>query len=198
MSRPSTQEIDRLASVAYWISEMLDEHGYLVGEATSLHKSFTSTRRPSSSLARELVLSGARKGASISGLYPEDEAGGLDLISIDDNTRRKYRIKRAVKTADDKYELICGPGSTLLHHEPDSLLIEERWVLGYVMNEEYVVEDLFAAQIVGAWGTGPVHLILSDPIPLLVGTPPSGFASSVDDDLPGFEDDENAIDGTTD
>ena len=197
MSRPSAREIDRLASVAYWISETLDEHGYLVSEATSLHKAFTSTRRPSSALARELVLTGARKGASIAGIYPEDEAGGLDLISIDESTRRKYRIKRAAKSAEGRYELICGPGSTLLHNEPDSLLIEERWALGYLMNEEYLVEEIFAAQVIGSWGEGPVHLILSDPISLLGGTPPSGFTSTDDDDLPGFEDDENEADGTT-
>jgi hypothetical protein len=199
MVRPSADELEKLHTVALWIRETLEEHGYLVSEAVSLHPAFSSTRRPSSTFARELVIDGARKGASIAGLNPQDESGGLTLESLDDRVRRQYRVKRARRDAEGRYDMICGLGSSILSEEPDSLFIEERWVVGYTMSDEHVVEEIFAGEIVDRWGDGPVHLVLGQIIPLSAPPTPPGFNSTDDDDLPGFDDNQgDAADGNID
>lgn len=192
MTRPTADELDRLRTVAHWICEHLDEHGFLVGQAVGLHKAFQGSRRPSSDLARELVVDGGRMGAARAGMFPDDSSGSLDLESFDHgNVRRSYRVKSAKRRGDGTYDLICGLGSSMLQQDPESLFVEERWVLGYMLNADFAVEEIFAAEIVGTVGEKPVHLILGEVIPLFEASPPpSGFTSDEDESLPGYEKDE--------
>ncbi len=78
------------------------------------------------------MLDAARRGASRAGLATEEVSGSLDIITMSDSTIRRYRGKRVKLTAEGNYEVICGQGSSLLVSEPESLLREEKRILGYV------------------------------------------------------------------
>lgn len=183
-----------LKRVAREIRDSADESGYSVGVAVRQHEAFSHTRGPASALERSLVLDAARRGASQAGLGFEEVSGGLDIITTSGDTIRRYRVKRVRLDAEGDVEVICGAGSSLLVSEPDSLLREEKWVLGYIMSDDHTIERLMAAQVVGWSGDGPVYLQLGPIINLNDHQPPPGFTST-DEGLPGFEDEEDSEDG---
>lgn len=193
MVHPSTDEIRRLKIVAREMSESGDESGYLVGVATAQHPSFRGSRRPSSALERELFVDAARSAASREAFYVDDTNGGVDLIAVDGDRMRKYRVKRGSKTAAGDYKFLCGLGSSLLTTEPDGLYIEERWVLGYFSSNDHTVDEVIAAEVVGSKGARPATLLLGTIIQLSEVPPPKGFTST-DEGLDGFEDEGEAGD----
>jgi hypothetical protein len=189
MSRPPADEIQRLRAVAREMIESGDESGYHVGVAVAEHSSFGNTRRPSSSMERELFLDAARGAASREGLGIDEASGGLDLIAVEGSHIRRYRVKGGERTAKGNLKFVCGLGSSLLSTEPDGLLIEEHWILGYLSSDDHTIEEVIAAQIVGKEGNGPVKLVLGPIIPLTNPPLPDGFTST-DEGLDGFEDDD--------
>jgi len=193
MSHPSDVEIQRLKAVAREMIESGDESGYLVGVAAAQHSSFGNTRRPSSAMERELFLDAARQAASREGLGIEEPCGGVDLIGVGGNYIRRYRIKRGARTSAGDFKFVCGLGSSLLTTEPDTLYIEERWILGYLSSNDHTVEEVIAAQVIGHKGDGPVELVLGPIIPLSDGPLPDGFTST-DEGLDGFDDADEAGD----
>lgn len=198
MTRPSQAELDRLRAVAGEICETMEADGYLVTRAVDNHASFRDGRGPSGSLERALVKHAAERGASRAGVHAERRTGGLELVSIDGRVQRTYRIKTATRKADGELDLVCGAGSTLLKSgNGESMFLEENWVLGFVTTDDHTIDEILVAQVIGHYGENPVHLILSDPIALTPAPSPLGFTSSDEDDLPGFEDDNDADEGDT-
>lgn len=189
MVHPSAGEIQRLQAVAREMFESGDESGYLVGVATAQHRAFRRSRRPSSALERELFVDAARRAASREGFGIDDTNGGVDLIALEGRRLRKYRVKRGSKTAAGDYRFMCGLGSSLLTTEPDTLYVEERWILGYLSSDDHTLEEVIAAQVVGSEGAGPVNLLLGTIIRLSDAPPPKGFTST-DEGLEGFDDDD--------
>jgi len=175
-----------LQAVAQEMFDSGDESGYLVSGATEKHPAFTNSRRPSSALERELFLDAARAAASREGLYIEEDSGCLDLVAIDGNRLRRYRVKRGARTAAGAYQFVCGSRSRLLASEPESLYMEERWILGYFSADDHTVDEVIAAEVLGGTGEGPVRLRLGTIIHLAQTPPPGGFTST-NEDLDGFE-----------
>ncbi len=136
-----------------------------------------------------MVLESARRGASQAGLTFDAVSGSLDIITTSGGTIRYYRVKHVKLTAGGDYKVICGEGSSLLTTEPESLLREEKWILGYTLSDDHTVERLIAAEIVGWRGDGPVYLTLGPIIDLSGDPSPRGFTST-DEDLPGFEEED--------
>lgn len=189
MVRPAEDEIRRLNSVAQEMFDSGDESGYLVAVATNQHAAFRRSKRPSSSLERELFIDAARLRGAQEGFQVDESSGGLDLIAVDGTQIRKYRIKSGKKTASAGYEFKCGLGSSLLVTEPDAMFLEERWILGYIGSDDHTLDEVIAAQLTGFKETrsGPVVLELGLVIHLSRTPPPTGFVST-DEDLDGFDD----------
>lgn len=186
-----------MRTVAAEICETLEAEGYLVTRATDQHVAFRTGRGPAGSFERALIKHGAEKGATAAGVFAERVAGGLELISIDGNVQRNYRVKTARRNGEGAVDLVCGAGSTLLSTAPsESLLWEERWVLGFTMADDHTVDEIFIAEVIGHYGENPVHLRLGDLIPLAPAPAPLGFTSA-EEDLEGFEHDDSAADGGT-
>ena len=189
MVRPSEAEIADLKRVAREIRDSVDEFGYRVDLAVGQHETFSHTRGPASALERTLVLEAARRGASQAGLQFEEVSGGLNIVTMSGDTIRRYRLKSMKLKADGTFEVICGEGSALLVSEPNSLFREERWILGFITSDDHTVEHLIAAEIVDRRGSGPYQLVLGPIIDLNHHRPPTGFTST-DEELPGFEEDD--------
>lgn len=189
MVRPPDSEIQQLQAVAREMLDSGEESAYLVEVAVDQHPSFANSRRPASAMARELYIDAARRGASQQGLGIDETNGGLDLIAVTGNRIRRYRVKQAERLACGDYKFVVGLGSRLLTSEPDSLLIEERWIVGYLRGDDQTLDEVIAAEVVGSEGDGPVTLLLGTIIQLSTTPPPPGFTST-DEDLPGFGDEE--------
>lgn len=191
MVRLTDFELSALHSVASEIRSFVEELAHTVDTALDQHESFRRTKVPSSDLERALVMDGARRGASRAGLSSRDESNGLEVISTANLTERYFRVKRVTVKADGEVDAICGRGSSLLVREPDTLMVQEKWILGFTTDDDHTIDRLFVAEV-RDWletGPGPVHLVLGPIIDLTTGTPPRGFTST-DEDLEGFEDEE--------
>lgn len=196
MVRPQDPEILQLQAIARDMLDAGEESAYLVDLGVALHPAFSNSRRPSSAMARELYIEAARRGASQHGLGIDESNGGLDLITVSGGRIRRYRVKQGEQLASGGYKFVTGLGSRLLTSEPDSLYIEERWILGYLRSDDHTLSEVIAAEVVGSEGEGPVTLLLGTVVHLS-STPPPAVFTSTDEDLPGF-DDEDGASGTGD
>jgi hypothetical protein len=178
-----------LRQVAREIREATDEAGYTVDVALRQHRAFTASRTPSSTLERSLVLDAARRGASVGGAGVDEVSGGLDIITTSTDAIRRYRVKRVSLSATGELEAVCGIGSSLLVADPEGLIPEERWLLGFTTSDDHTIDRLLAAEIVDWRGTGPVRLLFGAIIDLEGELPPRGFRSS-DEGLDGFDDED--------
>jgi hypothetical protein len=195
MVRLTDHELVGLLHVAEEIRNSMEEFGFTVDAALSQHDAFGRNRVPGSSLERSLILEAARKGASQAGLGIDEESGKLEIITSANLTMRYFRIKSVTVKADGGVSAICGRGSSLLVRDHSSLYDEEKWIIGYTLAEDHMVERLFTAEVV-SWlekGSGPVELVLGPLVDLTQTTPPRGFTSS-DEGLEGFEGEAGATD----
>ena len=193
MSRLSDSEITLLRQIAREIREAVEESGYTVDVALRQHPAFTYSRTPLSSLERSLVLDAARRGASVAGAGVDEVSGGLDIVTTGNGAVRRFRLKRVKVSAKGELEAVCGLGSSLLAADPDGLLPEERWLLGFATDDDHTIDRLLAIEIVDWNGTGPVHLVFGRVIDLEEELPPRGFRST-DEGLEGFEDEDGVGD----
>jgi hypothetical protein len=183
MSHLPDIELQRLRIVAGEIIATMEVEGSRVGTATSGHASFQEGRGPTGQLERALVKFAARRGASLASMHPEPVSGGLDLVSMGDEVVRRYRLKSA-RYKNGAPHIVCGERSSLLSttDEPGFWPVE-KWVLCFATDDDSVITEIFAAEIVGHEGEGPVQLILGARYPLDPITPPDGFIPDHDDDL---------------
>lgn len=185
--------MERMHQLAVEIRETFEERGFRIGQAIELDPSFSSTRRPQSSLGRALVLNSIEEAASrISLGYKSVRGGGCDIIDVVDTAERHFRVRKAELDADTGDYKIIAPSESIMvvESEPDSLLPVQRWVLGYTVDDDGLVVDIFAAQVLGITDDTVPVLVLGPVTPLGVGgfaTPPSGggFQPADEDDLGG-------------
>jgi hypothetical protein len=203
MPRLGSAELVALHAVADEIRDYVEEHGYTVQKALDQHKAFRDTSTPRSTLLRRLVVRGVRRGASRQGGFGiTDVAGGLELIWTSEGAHRRYRLMKAQQLASGEYVFIVNKGSSLLQAEPEGLWREERWVLGFATTgtESAQVGDIFVAEVLGATDESLKRLRLGAVVSLasghLPGGPGSGFQSSDDDSLPGFDDERDDEEGS--
>lgn len=198
MVSQSATELAGLHDVAGWIRDEVEEHGHLIRRAVDLHPAFDESDDIASAMLRRLVLFGARGGARDVGLTPTAAYNGLDLVWSEEGVYRKYRIKKARKGRAGAFEMLVGPNSVLFQPQPDSLIGEEQWVLGYTVTAAGDIDEVFAARVVGVTSHKVPQLIFGTVIMLgTAPTPPTGgrFISDDEDFLPGFGEDDAAEGG---
>lgn len=195
MSRLKAAELDALRTIAREIRDSAEESGHTVGTAVAQHEAFGRTRGPASTLERSLVLDAACRGASRAGAGAvQVPGGGLDIVTSGGDTVRTFRVKRVTLGQDGELVVMCGAGSSLLVAEPEGLLRQERWVLGFVTSDDHTVDRLLAAEVVDWAGDGPYRLVFGTVIELDEELLPPGFTSH-DEGLDGFDDDEEGLGG---
>lgn len=195
MVHPSANEVARLKLVAREVRNTADESAYSVDGAIGQNPAFKQSRRPAKVLERELVLDAARRGAAEADLAMSDAQGGLDLIAHSPSCIRTYRLRRVTKTKSGQYQAVCGAGSSLLRSDPGSIFREEKWILGFVIDDDHIVSSLVAAEIIGWSGSGPVTLRFGTIVDLTEAQPPRSFTST-NEGLDGFEDEDGAAGST--
>lgn len=195
MSRLTDHELEDLLKVADEIRSSLEAEGYTVDSALDMNDAFRDTKICASDLERAIVLKAARRSASQTGLGSRDESNSLDITSSTDFIERYFRVKRVKITADGEIAAICNRGSSLLVNETDMLMTQEKWIFGFTISEDRLIDRMFVAEV-RDWhdsGHGPVRLVLGPIVDLMRSTPPRGFTST-DEGLEGFDDEEGVAD----
>jgi hypothetical protein len=184
MSHLSPDEVDRLQLAAFWIREVFDERGHHIGDALEHDPSFKDGQRPRSGLARALMRRAVTIAAGHLSLnVVPGEGGSYSLESFDEGHRRCYRVRVAeLKEGDFR---ILSSSDSILKIDEDSLFIEEPWVLGYTLDLDNQVENLFAAEVLDHVEGNPGHLTLGS-LYMLSGVPPTvpGAFEGTSEDLP--------------
>ena len=191
MSQVVGVEQQRLEAIAEEVREQFAADGHLVGTAVDLHPAFNRSRRPGRSLTRELIMDAVSAGAARAGMHLEPvTGGGLDLVSQDGATYRRYRLRSATPRRDGTFRIPHNGDSALAEPSGD-LFQSEQWVFGYTLTAAYGLGALFVAQVVGVLAGNPGTLILGDPLLLTAtSTPPPDFTAP-EEDLDGFETDQD-------
>jgi hypothetical protein len=181
------------------IRETFDDRGWKIEKATQLDQAFRRSKRSQSALGRDLVIDAIEAATSRLGLgFRTGCGGGHDVIDVSDATDRRFRVRKAeVSPETGSYEIIGGSDSILKisEAEPDSLLKAERWVLGYTVDADGLVADIFAAKVLGMTADAVPHLRLGSAVPLGSGNLPSpspnGRFRPADEDSLGDEFDDD-------
>jgi hypothetical protein len=187
--------MERMHQLADEIRETFDERGWKIERAVQSDQAFGKTRRPQSSMGRALVVDAIEVAISrIGGLgYQIVSGGACDISDLVDGADRRFRLRKAeIDPSTDGYKILAGSDAilTITDAEPDSLWPAERWVLGYTVDDEGLVVDIFAARVLGI-SEDAVPLLQLGPVTLLgtggYATPPSGggFQPPEEDDLGG-------------
>lgn len=189
MDHLPARELDRLQVVGAEIYESVEAEAYTVASAIGQNTAFRRTRRPASELERSILLPAAARGAVRAGMGVDDSGTGLDLVSFDGRSSRRYRPKQVKRGRDGRPYAVVGAGSTLLRTDPeDGLWNVDRWLIGFAFGDDHMLTELFAARIVGCAETtsGPVRLELGPVHPLEPSDTPRGFVST-DEGLPELD-----------
>lgn len=185
MSHLSPEELDRLERLAYGIRETFSERGYRIGVALDQDWSFREGERARSGLARSMMQCAVTLAAgAVAHFGLKTGEGGVCLVhSFDRRYSRHYRVLSA-KRHEGSYRILSSSDS-ILETDAESMFVEENWVLGYALDLDNQVEDLFVAQVLGRREGNPGELILGLEY-MLTGRPPTGDGGfqPTDEDLP--------------
>lgn len=192
-----------LDTLADELHDAFSARGYKIEVATGLDPAFRRTKRPQSSLGRDLVLSTIEATAPSLGLSTAPVSGGsLEVAMYTAEAVYMFRVLKARFDAEcAEYRIIINSKSMLeVQTEEGAFLLPQRWVLGYTVTADGILDQVFAAEVLGATGNGPYELKLG-PVMLLGTTfgpnpsgPSTGFQPSDEDDL--FGDDEGEATNT--
>lgn len=196
--------MDPLHRLADELRETFSDRGHAIEKAVSADRAFTRTRRSQSSLVRDLVLDGVETATAKIGLGCIPVVGGSrDIQAFIDNADCRFRVLKAnVHPDSGDYEIVASSDAimTITDAEPDALYPTERWVLGYTVDVDGILIEIFAAKVYGLSSDAVPRLLLG-PVTEL-GTqmvPPSpngGFRPEDEDDLEGMDEfDEGEEDG---
>jgi hypothetical protein len=183
--------MDLMHQLADEIRETFDERGWKIEKALQLDGAFSRTRRSQSSLGRDLVLDAIEEAASRIGLTCRPvTGGGCDVAYLVDGADRRFRVRKAsVDPETSSYSMLWTSDSIfIIEGEPEALFPTERWVLGYTVESDGVIADIFAARVIGKTEESVPHLLLG-PATILgavaAHTPPpgGGFQPPDEEDL---------------
>jgi hypothetical protein len=192
MSHLSPDEQARLDELAYWIRELFSERGHRIGAALEHDPSFSDGELGRSALARMMMRTAVAAASGRTGMNVIPGDGGARTVqSFDGRYDRRYRVLSANKQPDGSYRILSS-SDKILEVDPDSMFVEEPWVLGYTLNLDNQVEDLFVAQVLDRTEGDPGQLVLGPVHTLLGRQPPTdGDFRTTDEGLPGFEDEDD-------
>ncbi|WP_330474741.1 hypothetical protein [Terrabacter sp. C0L_2] len=188
--------MDRLHSLADELREVFSERGHAIDKALSRDVAFRRTKRPKSTLVRELVLTGVEGATTKLGLSCIPVVGGsCDVQDIVEGVDRRFRVLKAgIAPETGEYDIVASSDAilTVTEAEPDALFPTERWVLGYTVDDEGMLVDLFAAKVLGLSEDSVPRLVLGPVTELgLSGSRPTptggGFHPVDEDDLEGMD-----------
>ena len=195
--------MESLHRLADDLRETFSDRGHTIEKAVGADRAFRRTKRPQSSLVRELVLDGVEAATSKLGLGCIPVVGGSrDVQAFMDGADRRFRVLKAnVDSETGEYEIVASSDAimTITESEPDSLYPTERWVLGYTVDADGILAQVFAARVYGL-SSDTVPRLLLGPVTEL-GTqnvPPTyngGFHPVEEDELDGMEDVDDEEDG---
>lgn len=192
MSHLSPEEQHRLDELAYWIRELFSERGHNISSALDQDPCFRNGERGRSGLARQMMEVAVASATGKVGLAMTTGDGGVRIVqSIDRGYDRRYRVLSAKKQPDGAFRILSS-SDKILQVGDDSLFgIEEAWVLAYTLDSDNQIADLFVAQVLDRLEGQPGELVLG-PEYMLAGQPPtSGGFEPTDEDLPGYDDEED-------
>jgi hypothetical protein len=190
MSQTSLRELDQLKRVASEMREVFEERGYRVDLALEVDPGFGSGGSRAS-LVRDLAIDAASAAASRHALdFRTVNGSGREFRCFSDGVDRRFRLRKAGRRADGTY-VIPTNAKSAMYSDGDSLIPEELWVFGYTVTAESTLQNVFIAPVLGIEQGLPGHLILGRTVELVdAPATPAGF-QPVDEDLEGFELDED-------
>jgi hypothetical protein len=186
MSLPADAERTRLEEIAFNLREVVEERGHHVDSALAVDRAFGSGKSRAA-LTRDLALEAIEQGASQVGLWFQRVNGdGRELVGA----RHRYRLRKAKRDAAGAFIISASSESSLGIEEEETLFPLESWAFGWTL-ESGLIADVFIAKILGFKPGKPGRFILGS-VHLLGGGDPFGghFMPSSDDDLPGFDDED--------
>lgn len=193
-----------LHQLADEIRETFEDRGWKIEQAIEQDSAFRRSRRSQSALGRELVLDAVETGCGRLGISLLTVSGGAcDLVICVDGVYRYLRVRKASVDPDTGTYSVIGNDSILtIEDGSDSLFsAAERWILGYTVEDDGMVVDIFCARVRGVTDDSVSRLILGPPTLLgtALGTPPSdgGFRPADEDDL-NFGDESDEEGGVSD
>jgi hypothetical protein len=193
MSRPSDLECQRLDCIADELREAFSERGHHVDVALDADPAFGS-RKSRSSLMSDLAMEAIARSAS--------RVGGIDFLTVNGPGRElrgmqhRYRIRHAKRDSGSNLVIEVSSDSSLGLEEEPTLFPVESWVFGWVTNEQGLIAEVIAAEVLGVRPGSPGRLILGNDLPLGSGGLPGGGFTPADEDLDlGLEDEDEDEDG---
>lgn len=187
--------MELLHRLADELRETFSDRGHSIEKAVSADRAFKRTRRSQSSLVRDLVLEGVETAAAKIGLGCIPVVGGSrDIQAFVDDSDCRFRVLKAKIHPDTgEYEIVASSDAimTIVDSEPDALYPTERWVLGYTVDPDGMLVQIFATKVYGL-SSDVVPRLLLGPVTEL-GTqmvPPSpngGFHPEDEDELEGMD-----------
>jgi hypothetical protein len=186
---------ESLHTVAREMREEFDGRGYRIDAALEHDVAFTTTRRSRSSLGRDII-SDAFESASVRlGLTCRPGPGGsLEIYEEVEHGYAALRLRSAKKVGEE-LRVTTSSGSPWGGMDEYALLREYPFVFGYLIGGAGSLE-LFVAEVLNSGDDVKGFLVLGAET-YLGGTyvPRTAFVPDADENLPGFEDDEEF--GTT-
>lgn len=182
-------ELELLGQIADELREVFEERSHRVDVALSTDRSFGSGRSRSA-LTRDLAMHAVSGTASRIGLdFRPVNGDGRELRYLSRTLDRRYRVRRAHRHGDGSLQVTANSESALAGDAAESLFPTERWVFGWTLTGDGLIDDVFAAEVVGFIEGRPGRLDLGPAVALgSAGGFPSGGFSPSEEDLDGFDD----------
>lgn len=187
--------MELLHRLADELRETFSDRGHSIEKAVSADQAFQRTRRSQSSLVRDLVLDGIETATAKIGLGCIPVVGGsLDIQAFVDGADCRFRVLKAKILPDTgQYEIVASSDAimTITDSEPGTLYPTERWVLGYTVDSDGMLVQIFAAKVYGLSSDVVPRLLLGPVTELgtqMVPSPPTGgFQPRDEDELEGMD-----------
>ena len=182
-----------LDEVADTIRENVSDKHHLIEQAAGLDSAFDNgeVRAP---MLRHVVYQGARMATISTGIdFRPICGGGRELRILDGTTDLRIRIRRARVSADGTPRVSVNSESALAHWDADAastMFSVELWVLLFVVDGNYQIETVMAAEVIGFEEGSPGYLKLGPAVILGSSEPDPGgvrFTPDEDDELDGFD-----------
>lgn len=190
MSHMSRSDQDRFHRIADEVRDVFSERGHTVDVALDADSAFRKSAGPRSQLTRELVADGVAVGASKESMHFHRPNGSIEIQFGNAHCDFQVRLRRAERTGDGDFRVPNNAASTWGDADEDTLRFTECWILGFTLNADGTLADLFLAEVLGVLEGSPGKLLLGVPILLGTGDGTSPFGKFFKpSDEPLFDDD---------
>jgi len=195
MSHPSETEVNHMSHIAGELREVFAERGHRVDEAMEVDPAFGSGWARSA-VTRDLVVNAVSEAASHIGMdFRPVNGSGREFRHLDNSTDRRYRLRRAQRTAAGDL-IVTANSESALGSEVGSLFTQEHWTFLWTLGADGQMDEILLAEVTGYIEGSPGRLKLGQTIALSGPAPTSGGFVPVDEDLNDFGDEDDGDLGT--